>query len=149
MEREYVRQHAAQNRAYRTGTTPSGEQIGNISCKWGFIRSCQYVACPSSRKTAIMSKEAYLPHELQRDVGRTGRSIQSVKRLTSDLMDPLDPACFMPERPPDGGRERSAPFPEEAFEAELPHVLPASSHSLSAEVFQPISTLLSITFNKR
>ena len=47
-------------------------------------------------------------------------------------MDPLEPAWRIPERPADGGRERggvSAAF----LAPELPQLVPASSHSLSAE----------------
>ena len=54
---------------------------------------------------------------------------------TWDLMDPLEPACCMPERPAEGGRERggvSAAFAGEVLAAELPQVLPVSSQFLSA-----------------
>ena len=50
-------------------------------------------------------------------------------------MEPLEPARCMPERPLEVGRERggvSAAFAGEVLGAELPHVLPASSHSFSA-----------------
>ena len=55
---------------------------------------------------------------------------------TWDLMDPLEPACCMPERPADGGLGRggvSDAFAGEVFVAELPQVLPVSSHSLSTQ----------------
>ena len=61
---------------------------------------------------------------------------RSISGHTWDLMDPLEPACCMPERPPEGGRERggvSAAFAGEVLAAELPQVLPVSSHSLSAQ----------------
>ena len=51
-------------------------------------------------------------------------------------MDPLEPACCMPERPADGGLGRggvSAAFAGEVLAPELPQVLPVSSHSLSAQ----------------
>ncbi len=63
--------------------------------------------------------------------------LEAISRLvhTWDLMDPLEPACCMPERPADGGLGRggvSAAFAGEVLAAELPQVLPVSSHSLSA-----------------
>ena len=51
-------------------------------------------------------------------------------------MEPLEPACCMPARPAEGGLERdgvSAAFAGEVLAAELPQVLPVSSHSLSAQ----------------
>ena len=69
---------------------------------------------------------------------------------TWELAEPLLPARCMPERPLEGGLERdgaSAAFAGEVLAAELPQVLPESSHSLSARVrqllFRDLLTLVS------